>query len=75
MTFLDTEMKKLDRSIQINTRNTRSLIRTPQVCLKHLTPEEPFTVKEYKHIHKHTQVVNIILTLEKKPLVNCSFTY
>ena len=36
MTFLDTEMKKLDRSIQINTRNTRSLIRTPQVCLKHL---------------------------------------
>ena len=36
MTFSDTEMKKLDRSTQINIHNTRSLIRTSQVCLGHV---------------------------------------
>ena len=35
MTFLDKEMKEFGKSIQINTHNTRSLIRTPQVCLRH----------------------------------------
>ena len=53
MTFLDTEMKELGRSIQINTRNTRTLMRTPQVCLRQLA--EAFTVKEYKHAQIHTQ--------------------
>ena len=36
MTFSDTEMKELGRSTQINIHNTRSLIRTPEVCLGHL---------------------------------------
>ena len=36
MTDLETEMKKLSRSTQNNISNTRSLIRTPQVCLRHL---------------------------------------
>ena len=36
MTFWDTEMKGLSRSSQINIPNTRSLIRTPQVCVRHL---------------------------------------
>ena len=34
MTFSDTEMKELGRSD--NTHNTTSLIRTPQVCIRHL---------------------------------------
>ena len=36
MTYSDTEMNELGRSTQINIHNTRSLIRTSQVCLRHL---------------------------------------
>ena len=36
MTFLEMEMKELGRNTWKNTHNTRSLIRTPKVCLTHL---------------------------------------
>ena len=35
MTFSDTKMKELGSSTQINIRNTRPLICTSQVCLRH----------------------------------------
>ena len=36
MTFLEMEMKELGRSTWDDTHNTRSLIRTRQLCLRHL---------------------------------------
>ena len=39
MVCSDTEMKELGRSTQINIQNTRSLIRTSQVCLGQLAVE------------------------------------
>ena len=54
MIDFETEMMELGRSIQINIHNTRSLIRTPQVCFDVLLTEEAFTVEEYKHTHTHT---------------------
>ena len=58
MTCLNTEMKKLGRSIQINTQNTRSLIRTPHVCLRHLADGRDLygeRVYTFTHSHTHTQ--------------------
>ena len=46
MTFSDTEMKELDRGTSNNTHNIASLIRTPQVCIRHLADG---------HTHTHTQ--------------------
>ena len=54
MTFLDTEMEELCRSIQISTDNTRSLISTPVYVSDILQTEEAFMVKEYIHTHIHT---------------------
>ena len=57
MKFLDKEMKEFGRSIQINTLNTRSLIRTPHVCLRHLADgRSPYgeTVHTHTHTHTHT---------------------
>ena len=51
MTFSDMGMKKLGRNTQINIRNTRSLIRTSQVCLQHLAVGRTHT---HTHIHTHT---------------------
>ena len=56
MTFFDTEIKELDRSIQINTHNTRSLIHTSHVCLRH-KPAEAFIRQKYlrwESIYKFT---------------------
>ena len=39
MIDLEKEMMELGRSTQINIHNTRSLILTPQVCLRHLGDE------------------------------------
>ena len=36
MTFLDKKMKELDRNTQIDIHNTKLLIHTPDVCLRHL---------------------------------------
>ena len=60
MTFLDTEMKELCRSIQISTDNTRSLISTPVYVSDILQTEEAFMVKEYIHTHTyiHTHIHN-----------------
>ena len=59
MTCLNTEMKKLGRSIQINTQNTRSLICTPHVCLRHLADGrnlygEIVYTRTDTHTHTHT---------------------
>ena len=56
MTFLDTEMEELCRSIQISTDNTRSLISTPVYVSDILQTEEAFMVKEYIHTHIHTYI-------------------
>ena len=61
MTCLKTEMKKLGRNIQINTQNTRSLIRTPHVCLRHLADgRNLYGERVYTRTlpHTHTQVNN-----------------
>ena len=53
MTFLDTEMKELGRSIHIH--KTRSLIRAPHVCLIHLADRRSLHVgRILTHIHTHT---------------------
>ena len=54
MTFLDTEMKELGRSIQINAHNIRLLIRTPHVCLRHLTDGKSTHTHTHTHTHSHT---------------------
>ena len=58
MTFLDTEMQELGRSIQITTRNTRLLIRTPQVCSGHrCRRKKPLrwnSLNTHTHTHTHT---------------------
>ena len=55
MKFLDKEMKEFGRSIQINTLNTRSLIRTPHVCLRHLADgRSPYGDTVHTHTHTHT---------------------
>ena len=36
MTFSEMEMKEIDRSTWNDAHNITSLIRTPQVCLRHL---------------------------------------
>ena len=52
MTFLNTEIKKLGRSIQINIHNTRPLNRTPHVCLRHLVDgRRLFGERVYTHAH------------------------
>ena len=52
--FSDTEMKELGRSTQINIHNTRSLIRTSQVYLRHLAVGRSLHGGRYKHTHTHT---------------------
>ena len=47
-------MKKLGRSTQINIHNTRSLIRTPKVCLKHLAEGKSLHGGTHTHTHTHT---------------------
>ena len=49
MTFLDTAMKEIGRSIQINTHNTGSLIYTPYVCLRHLPDGRSLYGETYTH--------------------------
>ena len=65
MTFLDTEMKELGRSIHIH--KTRSLIRAPHVCLIHLADRRSLHVGRilthiHTHTHTHTHNVNKILS-------------
>ena len=51
MTFSDTQMKELGRSIQINIHNTRSLIRALKYVSENLQREQVFTREEYMHSH------------------------
>ena len=67
MTFLDTEMKELGRSIHIH--KTRSLIRAPHVSLIHLADRRSLHVGRilthihtHTHTHTHTHNVNKILS-------------
>ena len=55
MTFLDTVMKELGRSTKQNIHNTRSLIRAPQVCLKHLADGSLHGGRIYTHTHTYTR--------------------
>ena len=69
MIDLETEMKVLGRSTQINIYNTRLLIRTLKYVSDILQTEEAFRVEEYKnththtHTHTHTQGVNYHVNL------------
>ena len=57
MAFLDTEMKELGRSNQQNIHYTRSLVRAPQVCLRHFAHWRSFhggTIHTHKYTHTHT---------------------
>ena len=59
MTFSDMEIKELRRSTQINIHNTRSSIRTSEVCLRHLAVGESLHggriyTQTYTHTHTHT---------------------
>ena len=54
MTFLDTVMKELGRSTKQNIHNTRSLIRAPQVCLRHLADGSFHGGRIHTHTHTHT---------------------
>ena len=59
MTFLDTEMKELGRSNQQNTHYTRSLVRAPQVCLRHFAHKRSFhggTLHTHTHTHTYTHI-------------------
>ena len=59
MTFSDMEIKELRRSTQINIHNTRSSIRTSEVCLRHLAVGESLHggriyTQTYTHTHTNT---------------------
>ena len=57
MKFSDMEMKELGRSTWNDTHNITSLIRTPQVCLRHLADGRSLhggRVQTHTHIHAHT---------------------
>ena len=59
MTFLDTQMKELGRTIQINTHNTRLIIYTLQVCPRHscrwMKPLRRKSVSTHRNKHAHSR--------------------
>ena len=71
MTFSDTEMKELGRGTAYNTHNITSLIRTPQVCIRHLADGRSLHGRRvYTHTHTHTMESNDLpakLTLPTHP--------
>ena len=57
MKFSDMEMKELGRSTWNDTHNITSLIRTPQVCLRHLADGRSLhggRVQTHTHTYTHT---------------------
>ena len=56
--ILDTEMKELSRSIQINTHNTRLFLCTPHLCLSHLASRKSIYGER---VYIHTQSSFILL--------------
>ena len=70
MTFLDTEMKELGRNTQQNIHNTRSLLRAPQVCLRHLADGRSlqggkiYTYTDGRSIHKIGKILSFIFVMK-----------
>ena len=54
MTFSDTKMKELGRNTWNNTDNIISLIRTPQLCLRHLDGRSLHSGRVQTHTYTHT---------------------